>query len=98
LNFALDIAGPIDDMDAATVAMFKRFQAALLTMAREWRDPDTPHAGNGCVAPIPESPDTLDGPPADGPDDGNVPPPAADFERPSADEQADGRRPAPTMT
>jgi len=40
LNLVLDVAGPIEQMDAATVAMFKRFQAALLTMAREWRDPD----------------------------------------------------------
>jgi pimeloyl-ACP methyl ester carboxylesterase len=40
LNLVLDVAGPIEQMDAATIAMFKRFQAALLTMAREWRDPD----------------------------------------------------------
>jgi pimeloyl-ACP methyl ester carboxylesterase len=40
LNLVLDVAGPIEQMDAVTVAMFKRFQAALLTMAREWRDPD----------------------------------------------------------
>ena len=39
LNFVLDVAGPIDQMDPATIAMFKRFQAALLTLAREWRDP-----------------------------------------------------------
>jgi hypothetical protein len=40
LNFLLDVAGPIDQMDPATIAMFKRFQAALLTLAREWRDPE----------------------------------------------------------
>jgi len=40
LNLVLDVAGPVQDMDAATIAMFKRFQAALLTLAREWRDPD----------------------------------------------------------
>ncbi len=40
LNFVLDVAGPVQDMDASTIAMFKRFQAALLTLAREWRDPD----------------------------------------------------------
>ncbi len=27
-------------MDAPTIAMFKRFQRAPLTLAREWRDPD----------------------------------------------------------
>jgi hypothetical protein len=27
-------------MDAPTIAMFKRFQRALLTLAREWHDPD----------------------------------------------------------
>jgi pimeloyl-ACP methyl ester carboxylesterase len=40
LNLVLDVAGPVEQMDAATIAMFKRFQAALLTLAREWRDPD----------------------------------------------------------
>jgi len=39
LNLVLDVAGPIEQMDAATIAMFKRFQRALLTLAREWRDP-----------------------------------------------------------
>jgi hypothetical protein len=34
LNFVLEVAGPVGDMDAPTIAMFKRFQAALLTMAR----------------------------------------------------------------
>jgi len=40
LNFVLSVAGPVQDMDAPTIAMFKRFQTALLTLAREWRDPD----------------------------------------------------------
>jgi hypothetical protein len=40
LNLVLDVAGPIEQMDAPTIAMFKRCQGALLTMAREWRDPD----------------------------------------------------------
>jgi len=40
LNFVLEIAGPIEEMDAPTIAMFKRFQAVLLTMAHDWRDPD----------------------------------------------------------
>jgi hypothetical protein len=47
LNLVLDVAGPVEDMDAATIAMFKRFQAALLTMARDWRDPHSHGSGNG---------------------------------------------------
>ena len=39
LNLVMDVAGPMEMMDAATIAMFKRFQAALSTLAREWRDP-----------------------------------------------------------
>ena len=37
LNLVLDVAGPVEDMDAPTTAMFMRFQRALLTLAREWR-------------------------------------------------------------
>ncbi len=40
LNFVLDVAGPIEQMDAPTIAMFKRLQGALLTLAHDWRDPD----------------------------------------------------------
>ena len=40
LNLVLDVAGPIGDMDGPTIAMFKRFQSALLTLARDWHDPD----------------------------------------------------------
>jgi hypothetical protein len=40
LNLVLDVAGPIEEMDAPTIAMFKRFQQTLLTMAHQWRDPD----------------------------------------------------------
>jgi hypothetical protein len=40
LNFVLDISGPIEEMDAPTIAMFKRFQLALLTMAKDWREPE----------------------------------------------------------
>lgn len=40
LNLVLEIAGPIQEMDESTIAMFRRFQGALLTMAHEWRDPD----------------------------------------------------------
>jgi len=42
LNFVMEVAGPVGDMDAPTIAMFKRLQAALLTMAREWYDPALP--------------------------------------------------------
>jgi len=40
LNLVLDVASPIEEMDAPTIAMFRRFQRTLLTMARDWRDPD----------------------------------------------------------
>ena len=36
----LVMAGPMELLDAPTIAMFKRFQATLLTLAREWRDPN----------------------------------------------------------
>ena len=39
LNFVLEVAGPIEEMDPPTIAMFKRLQGALLTMAHEWHDP-----------------------------------------------------------
>lgn len=50
LNLVLDVAGPVEEMDAATIAMFKRFQAALLTLAREWRDPDLAHRVPGATS------------------------------------------------
>jgi len=40
LNLVLDVAGPVEDMDGPTTAMFMRFQRALLTLARDWRDLD----------------------------------------------------------
>ena len=40
LNLVMDVAGPVEAFDAPTLAMFRRFQAALLTLAKEWRDPD----------------------------------------------------------
>jgi hypothetical protein len=40
LNFVLDVAGPLEEMDAATIAMFKRIQSALMTMAHDWYDPE----------------------------------------------------------
>lgn len=39
LNLVLDVAGPIEQMDAPTIGMFKRFQSALLTMAHDWHEP-----------------------------------------------------------
>ena len=42
LNLVLDVAGPVAEMDEPTIAMFQRFQRALLTMAHEWREPDAP--------------------------------------------------------
>lgn len=38
LNLVLDVAGPVEDMDGPTTAMFMRFQRVLLTLAREWHD------------------------------------------------------------
>jgi pimeloyl-ACP methyl ester carboxylesterase len=39
LNMVLEVAGPIEEMDSATIDMFRRFQRTLLTLAREWREP-----------------------------------------------------------
>lgn len=39
VNLALDIAGPVDEMDAPTIAMFKRIQSVLMTMAHDWHEP-----------------------------------------------------------
>lgn len=39
VNLALDVAGPVDEMDAPTIAMFKRIQSVLATVAREWHEP-----------------------------------------------------------
>jgi pimeloyl-ACP methyl ester carboxylesterase len=59
LNLVLDVAGPIEEMDAPTIAMFKRFQHTLLTMAHQWRDPE---ARPNAVAPneSPTQPPTSD--------------------------------------
>jgi len=55
LNLVLDVAGPAQDMDGPTLAMFKRFQAALLTLARDWRDPDTAQHAQATAEPSPPS-------------------------------------------
>ena len=49
LNLVLDVAGPVAEMDAPTIAMFQRFQQVLLTMAREWHDPSAPHVPAAAV-------------------------------------------------
>ncbi len=51
LNLVLDVAGPVEEMDAPTLAMFRRFQQTLLTMAREWRDPAVGHGTASMAAP-----------------------------------------------
>lgn len=53
LNLVLDVAGPSEQMDAPTLAMFKRFQATLLTLAREWRDPEFEHHAQEAAAHAP---------------------------------------------
>jgi len=44
LNLVLDVAGPPEDMDAPTIAMFDRFQTVLRARARDWVRP-TSRAG-----------------------------------------------------
>lgn len=39
LNLVLDIAGPVEDMDAPTIAMFEEIQTTLRLMARGWHRP-----------------------------------------------------------
>jgi tellurite resistance protein len=36
LNLVLEVAGPAEEMDANTIAMFERFQSALSIRARNW--------------------------------------------------------------
>jgi hypothetical protein len=64
VNLALDIAGPVTDMDAATIDMFKRIQGVLLTMARDWHEQtQQPNAGaaNGKFSGPQASPSDLKG-------------------------------------
>lgn len=56
LNLVLDVAGPVEDMDGATLAMFRRFQSALLTMARDWHEPDASLQGAPSSAERPAPP------------------------------------------
>ncbi len=39
INFVLKVAGPVEEMDARTIAMFKHLQQTLRVMARDWREP-----------------------------------------------------------
>jgi len=39
LNHVLDVAGPVEEMDAPTIAMFEQFQSVLRAMARDWHRP-----------------------------------------------------------
>jgi hypothetical protein len=71
LNLVLDVAGPVEDMDAPTTAMFMRFQRVLLTLAREWRDLELERrlatsADGSAAAPSAESELHLDMAPAVG--------------------------------
>jgi tellurite resistance protein len=69
VNLVLDIAGPVTDMDAATIDMFKKIQSVLLTMARDWHEPpDAPQTqkpttdtANGKVSALQASPTDLKG-------------------------------------
>ena len=45
VNVVYEIAGPVENMDAPTIAMFKRLIATLKTMPRDWRDPEPNSAG-----------------------------------------------------
>ncbi|MCB2076951.1 MAG: DUF3141 domain-containing protein, partial [Novosphingobium sp.] len=39
VNFVMDVAGPVDEMNAPTIAMFKKIQAVLLTVPHDWNEP-----------------------------------------------------------
>jgi pimeloyl-ACP methyl ester carboxylesterase len=40
VNIVMDMAGPADRMDAPSIAMFRHLQRTLMTLARNWHDPD----------------------------------------------------------
>jgi len=40
LNLVMEVAGPVEEMDAPTIAMFKHLQFTLRTMARDWHEPE----------------------------------------------------------
>jgi len=39
IDLVLEIAGPVEEMDGPTIAMFKRIQGGLRIMARDWHEP-----------------------------------------------------------
>jgi hypothetical protein len=57
LNLVMDVAGPVQEFDPATLAMFRRFQVTLLTLAREWRDPDL--AAHAAATPLETAPEHI---------------------------------------
>jgi pimeloyl-ACP methyl ester carboxylesterase/tellurite resistance protein len=66
LNLVLDVAGPIEEMDAPTIAMFKRLQVALHAAAHDWREPvaAAPETGSPATGEMPAArPDIPAAPP-----------------------------------
>jgi pimeloyl-ACP methyl ester carboxylesterase len=55
INLVLDIAGPVEEMDATTITMFKRLQGVLRMLAHEWREPDLPQMEAGGETAGPEA-------------------------------------------
>jgi pimeloyl-ACP methyl ester carboxylesterase len=45
INVVMSLAGPAEAMDAPTIAMFRHLQRTLMTLARDWHDPDLGAAG-----------------------------------------------------
>ncbi|MGO9173447.1 MAG: DUF3141 domain-containing protein [Rhodomicrobium sp.] len=60
VNLVMDIAGPYEEMDPATIAMFKRIQWVLRTIPHDWTEPVHADAGHS------DGPGTL---PAGGPEE-----------------------------
>ena len=40
VDLVFDIAVPVDEMDAPTLAMFRRLTTVLRTLPRDWKDPE----------------------------------------------------------
>lgn len=49
INLVFDITGPVEQMDDVTIAMFRRLQATLRQMARNWNDPAL-HGGHTAIS------------------------------------------------
>ena len=59
INLVMDIAGPYDEMDPSTIAMFKRIQWVLRTVPHDWSEPvkqedGTPGLGHNLPPSVPE--------------------------------------------